>query len=298
MISDRYLRVLVFGVLLLTSTAAPAKSDFEFSDFVITASKFQRILWREFLIAFPNLYTKKNHRIFNTGTVVFYDSEQRPALLFFANQRMNERKEGTIARITRLNMRSPSGTQFIDITVSDVGKDLKATPLRSLLMGRLPLDLEESELQEKNISIFGLAGKDGRMSHLKMKHLLRTTQSGQVDITLNVVSEERNIFRIREIQNGDSREITWFIEPSSRGGRHTLQAKKVKTDWMQFGTEEYHVDGRERTPAYFQRRFSRYRVQNMIIQYQRYLKRIIESAICHSGCGCKEKDTGQGANNG
>ena len=100
MISDRYLRVLVFGVLLLTSTAAPAKSDFEFSDFVITASKFQRILWREFLIAFPNLYTKKNHRIFNTGTVVFYDSEQRPALLFFANQRMNERKEGTIARIT------------------------------------------------------------------------------------------------------------------------------------------------------------------------------------------------------
>jgi|TARA_Y100000310_G_scaffold335905_1_gene419093 hypothetical protein len=286
-------RASVVGLLLLASTAVCA--ELQFSDFVITAGKFQRILWREFLIEFPNLYTKKDHRIFPTGTVVFYDSEQSPMLLFFANQRIREREEGLVSRISRLNMRSPSGRRFIDITVSDVGQDLQPTPLEELLMGKLPLDLQESALRQKEIAISGETGKGQRMNHLTMKFHLGSRQSGRADIMLNVISGDENILSIREIQNGSSREVTWIVDPSGRRSRHTLRARKVRTDWMHFGSEEYLVDGRERTPAYFQTRFSRYRIEGMIVEYQKYLKSIIQTAICHTGCGEKDEEA-DGAN--
>lgn len=289
MISDKLPRILAVGLLLFTPFAAFGKSELHFAEFVITAKKFQRILWQEFLIEFPNIYAKKTHRIFKTGTVVFFDSEQSPSLLLFANQEMSAQKEGLISRITRLNIRSTSGREFLDIVVTDVGKNLKKTPLEKLLLGKLPLDVEEPGLQEKQVSIAG-----DKLGQVKFSLLIRSGQAGEVVSIFNLVSQGRNLYRLRDIRQRDSREITWFVHPQSWRDSHTLTARKVKTDWMLFGSETFHVDGRERTPAAFQRRFSSYGIQRLILNYQKQLKSVVQSAGCYPDCE-KEKDEG---NNG
>lgn len=289
MISDKLPRILAVGLLLFTPFAAFGKSELHFAEFVITAKKFQRILWQEFLIEFPNIYAKKTHRIFKTGTVVFFDSQHSPSLLLFVNQEMSTQKEGLISRITRLNMRSASGREFLDIVVSDVGKNLKKTPLEKLLLGKLPLDVEESGLQEKQVSIAG-----DKLGQVNFSSLIRSGQAGEVVSIFNLVSQGRNLYRLRDIRQRDSREITWFVHPQSWRDSHTLTARKVKTDWMLFGSETFYVDGRERTPATFQRRFSSYGIQRLILSYQKQLKSVVQSAGCYPDCE-KEKDEG---NNG
>lgn len=275
------------GLFLLTPSGASATPELVFSAFVITAEKFQTILWREFLIEFPNIYAKRNHRIFKTGTVVFYDSDQSPTLLFFANQKIKKRKDGLVSRITRLNMRSPSGREFIDILVSDVGKDLEKTPLAQLLMGELPLDLEESMLQEKNVSVSSEETGD-----VEMRFLIRSEQAGEADIILNVVRENRNLFRIGETRKNNSREVTWFLDSEKAfNSSHTLRVKKIKTDWMLFGSEEFYLDGLESTPDAFQSNFSEFGVQRLIVDFQKQMKEAIESAICHPDCD--ENDSGR-----
>lgn len=264
------------NLLLLIPSGTFAGSGLALPEFVITAEKFQWILWQEFLIEFPNIYSKASHKIFKTGTVVFYDSDQSPALLFFANQKIQKRADGSVSRITRLNMRSPSGKAFLDILVNDVGKDLKKTPLTQLLMGKLPLDLDESALQEKNITISG-----EKVGDVEIKFSIRSGKAGEVDIAVHVVSKNRNLYRIKEIQRNDSREVTWFLDhEESFKGHHTLRVKKVKTDWMLLGSEEFYVDGLERTPARYQSDFAGFGVQDALVSFQKLVKEDIRSAMC------------------
>jgi len=279
-ISDRRLHILLICIILILPASVHGKSGLDFSEFVITADKFQRYLWREFLVEFPNIYTKRSYRVFKAGTVVFLDTDQAPTLSFFANQKTRMQKDGLVSRTSRLNMRSPSGDEFIDIIISDLGRDLQKTPLAQLLTGRAPLGLGEPGLQEKTVSISGREAGD-----VEMRFLIRPGRTGGTDIILNVVSENRNVFRIGENRNGESREVTWFLEDEkSFKGQHTLTAKKTKTDWMLFGSEEFYVDGVERTPAEFQRDFSDFGVQDHIIKFQEQMKELIASAMCYPDC--------------
>lgn len=271
--------------LLLIVNAAQGKPTLEFPEFVITVDKFQTLLWREFLIAFPNIYAKKCYKIYNPGSVVFHDADQQPTLSFFADQEIKAHEDGITSRVTRLNMRSSTGQAFMDIIVRDVGRGLKKTPMTQLLMGRLPLDLDESALREKNISISG-----GKLARMKIRCLIQAEDAANADITFNVVSGNHNLFRISEIRRDDSRELTWFLDRVKNfKGRHTLRAKKVKTHWMLVGSEEFYVDGRERTPGGFQSDFSKFGIQNLIVSFQEQMKGVIDSAICYPDCKDKAR---------
>lgn len=281
MISDKRLFVLTVAfALLLGASGASGTTPLEFPDFVITSEKFQRILWREFLIEFPNIYSKRCHRIYDSGTVVFHDADGSPTLSFFATQEFEKLKDGLVSRLSRLYMRSPSGQELVDITVNDVGRDLQETLFDELLMGRLPLDLGESALREKSILIAGLEGAD-----VAMEFLIRPGEAGDSATVLSVVADSSNLFRIGEIQNHDSREVSWSIESGKRlKGTHTLRAKKIRTEWMLFGSEEFYVDGREHSPAGYQAHFSEFGVQGLIVDFQEMLKGVVEFAICYPDC--------------
>lgn len=94
-----------------------------------------------------------------------------------------------------------------------------------------------------------------------------------VDVKLSVI--------IKEIQRNDSREVTWFLDhEESFKGRHTLRVKKVKTDWMLLGSEEFYVDGLERTPARYQSDFAGFGVQDALVFFRKLLKEDIRSAMC------------------
>lgn len=280
MISGRRLPILVLGLALLTPSGVLAKRDLVFSESVITAETFQRIFWREFLIEFPNIYAKANHRIFKAGTVIFYDSDQIPTLLLFANQEIRQREDGLASRVTRLNMRSPSGKTFLGIMVSDVGEDLGKTPLEQLLIGKLPLDLYESKLRGKNIVISGKWGAD-----VRLEFQIRSAKAGESAAILRVVTENRSLFRIEEIRKDDSRDVTWFLDDRKVfEGSRTLRARRTRTDWMLFGSEEYYMNGLEITPGAFQIAFSESDVQSLIVGFPEQMQEAIESAFCREDC--------------
>ena len=272
MISDKWRRILIAGFFLLVSLDTFADTSPRFSEFVITPGKLQRILWRDFLIVFPNIYAKASHRVYETGTTVFYDAAQAPILFFLATQEAEDLGDGSLRRMTRLDLHSPSGRKVIDVIVRDVGEDLETVPLRELLAGRLPLDLDESGLREKHISI---SGKDIR--DMEMAFLIRSGQNGEEEIQLHVTGGGRNQFGIREIREHDRREIAWFLWKDAFKERRTLRVKKVKTDWMLFGSEEFYVDEAEVSPANFQAHFSG--AQGFIVKLRTQLKKAVEAAV-------------------
>jgi len=272
-ISDKRFRILAIVIFLLTPPGAFAGPGITLPEFVITPEKLQRFLWRDFLIEFPNTYTTANHRILKTGTVVFYGSDHGPTHPSFANQKIITRADGLVSRTTRLKTRSSSGNALVDIVVHDVGEDLKETPLAQLLMGKLPLDLEESTLQEKKIAF-----SDDEGTYLNINTRIRPGQAGEVAIILSLLRKGRSLFRIEEIRKGDSRGVTWFLDDEETfGGRHTLRATKVKTDWMLFGSEYYNNKGREITSAAFQSSFSDLGVQRLLIGIQEQMKRMAKA---------------------
>ena len=122
-----------------------------------------------------------------------------------------------------------------------------------------------------------------------MKFSIGSGQADGVNIAVDVASKNRNLFRITEIRKNDSREVTWFLDDEETfSGNHTLSVRKVKTDWMLFGSEEYHVDGLESTPAAYQRDFSQFGVQRLITDYQQQLKQALVTATCRSDCSNKD----------
>jgi len=272
MISDRWSPILIAGIFLLVSLDTFANSSPRFSEFVITPSKFQRILWRDFLIEFPNIYSKANHRTYETGTTVFSHGGQVPILFFQSTQGTEALKDGSVRRITRLNLHSPSGGKILDLIVRDTGETLETIPTRELMSGRLPLDLDESGLREKHISVSG-----EKIGAMEMTFLIASGRIGEEEVRLHVASGGRNQFGIREIQKRDRREVTWFLWEDAFKEHRTLKVEKLKTDWMLFGSEEFSVDSREITPAEFQERF--YAVERFIVKRRDQLKEAVEKAI-------------------
>jgi len=279
MISDRIKRMGLAAFLLLVPFCILGNTSPDLCEFVITPTKFQRIFWRDFLIEFPNLYTKAEHRAYRTGTVVFLDGDTRPALNLFAYQNIGSEEDGSLSRITRLSLRTIEGSNLIDIIINDQGSNLGKSPtMRDLLKGRLPLDLHEPGLREKYISVTG-----AKIGNMEMRYSIKDAESKDRKILLSFVRNARKRFGIEDIQNTVSREVTWSVSSAWSKKTSTLRAYREKADGMFFGEESYFLSDRECTPAKYQEIFGN--LQRGIIYYKSLLTKAIDTAFCYPNCG-------------
>lgn len=282
--------------LLLTSPVASASTDtsisatLELPDFVITPKQLQRILWQDFLIEFPSLYTRADHRIFPTGTVVFYDSSRSPFLFLLAEQEISRSHDASTARVTRLTLRSPSEGDLLDVIISDEGQDLPPTSMYELLLGRIPLDLDEPGLSQKSIAISGT-----RAEEVKLLAAIRTSDTDDRETTLDVVTKGSTRYQVKDIHNGISREVTWFHEPvNSHEHLHTVRATKVKTDWMLIGSEEFYTDDNKTAAGPYQSDFAKFGFGGAITEYKEQLKNAVANAFCVKNCKGKSSKASSG----
>lgn len=273
-------RIFLLFLLSCFPSTGQAGEALDFPDFVITTEKFQSLVWRDFLIEFPGIYSKRNHRVFKSGTVDFHGSDQRPVLALFADQRMEVRPDGLIVRITRLGMRSISGTVLFDIVIVDTGSKLGEHSLDRLLTGDLPLDLTEPTLRQKTITVSG-----ERTDDIRIRFRNTPGRSGGIARTVDVMWRGIHRFAIREALRDDSREVSWTL---GRGGKSegglTLLALKTRIEGMTFGSEAYRSDGHDTTPEIYQRLFSRSGIQGYITGFQKTMVETVRSVGCYPEC--------------
>ena len=286
---DRAKRIGLSIFILLTSVCMLGNTSPEVCEFVITPKKFQRIFWQDFLIEFPNIYSRADHRAYQTGTVVFLDGDARPALNLFARQKIDETDDGMLSRTTRLSLRTTDGSNLIDIIINDLGVDIaKRSVMQELLTGRLPLSLIEPGLREKNISVSG-----ERIGHMKLKYSIKGEESKDKQVLLSFIRNARKRFSIQEIQSAGSRDVTWSVNSSKGSKKSTsLRASRSKSDWMLFGEERYSLGDRDCTPARYQEVFGS--LQRSIVYYRGLLNRAIDTAFCYPDCdGSKAEGNGR-----
>jgi hypothetical protein len=274
----------IIGFLLLLPISPWADASLTFPDDIITAEKLQYLLWRDFQIEFPSIFTKRNYRVLETGTVVFQDSEQRPEFLLIANQEISSRPDGSAVRSIRLCMRAVDGRAIFDIAITDIGDRLERIAMEKLIAGGLPLALPEPGKWEKRILVSG----EG-INQIKLTCVSSPDVAESHVLTYDIVSKDNPVAHIREIHRTDSREVSWFLDNSKQrnGNPRTyrmLTVARSRSEGMRFGRQTYRLDEREVAAETYQRFFAESGPQALIVYLQERLVEAVRSIGCFPKC--------------
>jgi hypothetical protein len=230
-------------------------SKIHFSEFVITPEKFQKLMWREFLVNFKSLYAKQNFRAYRNNantSVVFYDSNGKVEFTIDFTSKQYPLSKSRIERIVSFKITDNHFGNPVEVVIKDIGENLQKIDLKELVRMKLPLELTEEGLKSKKVTLYF----QGNMP-VEIDFQLNGDLSRESKILMTLISENTLAFRVHDIRGAWNRELIWYLDRQDVfGGAHRLSVFKTKTDKDLFGSEDFYIDTILTTPKEYLNHFS------------------------------------------